>query len=222
LSPDGQTVVFTMLGHLFSLPVSGGTADQLTFGPHYDDSPSFSPNGSQVAFTSDRDGSEGNIFVLDLKSGQILQLTHEEVAGQQVWSPDGRFLVYLRYARTPVRDHPAVVARIPVGGGEPEILSTPPRRIGQPFYLSGGQLAWSVIERDSQSASDVTRIEALNEHGTASTLRTILGSVDRVLSGPGGDGYYCHRITGASGFNPGVEEIVFVPSAARRAFDSGD
>ena len=67
LAPDEQTLVFTILGHLFSVPSSGGPADQLTFGPYYDDEPVFSPDGMQIAFTSDRDGSEGNIFVLSLR-----------------------------------------------------------------------------------------------------------------------------------------------------------
>jgi len=43
LSPNGQTLVFTMLGHLFSLPSIGGTAEQLTFGPYYDKDPVCSP-----------------------------------------------------------------------------------------------------------------------------------------------------------------------------------
>jgi hypothetical protein len=36
VSPDGQWLIFTILGHLFRLPVGGGTAEQLTFGPSYD------------------------------------------------------------------------------------------------------------------------------------------------------------------------------------------
>jgi Tol biopolymer transport system component len=82
LSPNGHTLVFTMLGHLFSLPCGGGTAEQLTFGPSYDDDPVFSPDGSQVAFTSDRDGSEGNVFVLTLKDYSVVQLTHDKQAGR--------------------------------------------------------------------------------------------------------------------------------------------
>ena len=39
LSPDGQWLIVTMLGHLFRLPVDGGTAEQLTFGPYYDTDP---------------------------------------------------------------------------------------------------------------------------------------------------------------------------------------
>ena len=33
ITPDGETLIFTMLGHLFRSPVEGGDAEQLTFGP---------------------------------------------------------------------------------------------------------------------------------------------------------------------------------------------
>ncbi len=39
VSPDGEWLIFTMLGHLFRLPVEGGDAEQLTFGPFYDTRP---------------------------------------------------------------------------------------------------------------------------------------------------------------------------------------
>jgi hypothetical protein len=39
---DGQTLVFTMLGHLFKMPSAGGTAEQLTFGAYFDADPAFS------------------------------------------------------------------------------------------------------------------------------------------------------------------------------------
>lgn len=214
LSPDGKTLVFTILGHLFKLPPNGGTAEQLTFGPYYDNDPVFSPDGSQVAFTSDRDGSEGNIFVLSLGSRQILQMTRDEHAGRPTWSPDGKSIAYLQYGRWTPAVLPAVVSRISVQGGKPETLSAPPKRIGSTFYLPDGRLAWSVIEHDSESNDYVTRIETLTSEGTAATLRTIRGYVDRVLSSPSGDGLYCHRLIGDRWLIPTSEGIVSVPLPA--------
>ena len=71
LSPDGEWLIFTMLGKLFRLPVEGGDAEQLTIGLYYDTDLAISPDGNRVAFVSDRDGSEGNVFVLDLGTGAL-------------------------------------------------------------------------------------------------------------------------------------------------------
>src|SRR5262249_45931848 len=39
VAPDGRSLVFNLVGHLFRLPLTGGTATQLTFGPYYDSDP---------------------------------------------------------------------------------------------------------------------------------------------------------------------------------------
>ena len=58
VSPDGSTLVFDLLGDLYTLPVGGGQATQLTRGMGFDAQPRFSPDGDAVVFTSDRDGGE--------------------------------------------------------------------------------------------------------------------------------------------------------------------
>src|SRR5262245_55373420 len=76
-SPDGRQLILSLLGHLFRLPIEGGAAEQLTFGPHYDNDPAFSPDGRRVAFVSDRDGSAANVFLLDLSTRAITRVTRE-------------------------------------------------------------------------------------------------------------------------------------------------
>ncbi len=193
LSPDGQWLIFTMLGHLFHLPVTGGTAEQLTFGPYYDFDPVFSPDGARVAFTSNRDGSEGNVFVLELATGQITQVTHEPWAGRPTWTPDGQAIVYLRFVGGLDFSPPqwALVRRVTLSGGEPETLSAPLREGRSLFYLPDGRLAWTVIEPEQGSSRWTTQIEVMSPQGTVSTLRTLEGITFRVVPNPTGDGLYC-------------------------------
>ena len=59
------------------------------------ESPNFSPDGSSVVFSGLRTAT-GDIFRLDLQSGEITNLTNDEFADYApVYSPDGRFIVYL-------------------------------------------------------------------------------------------------------------------------------
>jgi imidazolonepropionase-like amidohydrolase/Tol biopolymer transport system component len=205
LSPDGQWLIFTMLGHLFRLPVEGGTGEQLTFGPYYDSDPVFSPDGARVAFVSDRDGSSGNVFVLELATGQITQVTHEAWAGRPTWTPDGEGIVYLSYVFEAQpeggwgsrwlnwfrRIFPALIRRIALSGAEPETLSAPLRLFRSVFYLPDGRLAWTVIESKTGSPRWTTRIEVMSAQGTVSILRTLEGVADRVVASATGEGFYC-------------------------------
>src|SRR5688572_10879154 len=56
LHPDGQQVVFSLLGDLYVMPLAGGAARRITSGPAYDVQPRFSPDGKQLAYASHRGG----------------------------------------------------------------------------------------------------------------------------------------------------------------------
>ncbi len=56
VSPDGERIVFDLLGDLYTLPIGGGDAQALTNGMAWDMMPRFSPDGSGIAFISDRNG----------------------------------------------------------------------------------------------------------------------------------------------------------------------
>ena len=67
VSPDGQTIVFDFLGDLFTVPIGGGDATQITSGMGFDAQPRFSPDGRSIAFQSDMDGGE-NLYVMSTDS----------------------------------------------------------------------------------------------------------------------------------------------------------
>ena len=64
VSPDGRTIVFDVLGDLYSLPIAGGTASRIVGGLSFESQPAFSPDGKQIAFLSDRTGVE-NLWIAD-------------------------------------------------------------------------------------------------------------------------------------------------------------
>lgn len=74
ISPDGGSIAFSYRGDLYTVPVSGGEARQLTTYSGYDAYPVWSPDGTQIAFASDREGSL-DIFVMPAKGGTARRLT---------------------------------------------------------------------------------------------------------------------------------------------------
>lgn len=97
VSPDGQTIVFDLLGDLYTLPIGGGTATRLTSGMAYDAQPRFSPDGKRIAFTSDRSGGD-NVWIMSLDGKDTTQVTKGNTSEylSPEWTPDGQYVVVSR------------------------------------------------------------------------------------------------------------------------------
>jgi imidazolonepropionase-like amidohydrolase/Tol biopolymer transport system component len=97
VSPDGRTIVFDLLGNLYTMPIQGGQATPLTEGMAFDTQPRFSPDGSRVLFISDRSGGE-NLWSLALDRSDTTQITtgNDFAYVSPVWTPDGEFVIASR------------------------------------------------------------------------------------------------------------------------------
>jgi Tol biopolymer transport system component len=97
LSPDGKTLVFDLLGDLYTLPIAGGKATRITSGQALDAQPHWSPDGKKIVFVSDRAGSD-NLWTADADGSNARALTREDNRTfiSPTWTPDGKFVVVSR------------------------------------------------------------------------------------------------------------------------------
>jgi len=96
VSPDGRTIVFDMVGDIWVLPIEGGEARPLTraSGIALNYHAVFSPNGSKLAFISDRDGQE-NVWVMNADGSNPRRVSNqrEKRMALPVWTPDGNYII---------------------------------------------------------------------------------------------------------------------------------
>ncbi|MEX0291690.1 MAG: amidohydrolase family protein [Flavobacteriaceae bacterium] len=94
VSPDGKTLVFDLLGDIYSLPISGGKAKVLRSGIPFEIQPRFSPDGSKIAFTSDAGGGD-NIWIMNADGSNAKAVTKEKfrLLNNPFWTPDGDYIV---------------------------------------------------------------------------------------------------------------------------------
>jgi Tol biopolymer transport system component len=97
VSPDGQMIVFDLLGDLYTMAFAGGQATPLTRGMAFDGQPRFSPDGQSVVFVSDRSGGDA-VWTISLDMTDTTRITRGERSSFQSpeWTPDGNYIVATR------------------------------------------------------------------------------------------------------------------------------
>jgi imidazolonepropionase-like amidohydrolase/Tol biopolymer transport system component len=125
VSPDGQQIVFDLLGDIYIMPITGGQARLLLGGPAYETQPRFSPDGRRIAFTSDRDGTD-NLWTMAVDGTDLKQVSkeRERQVNSPVWTPDGLSLVGRKHFRNTRSLGAGEMWRFHVGGGDGLQLTT--------------------------------------------------------------------------------------------------
>jgi Tol biopolymer transport system component len=136
ISPDGTQVTFTSGGDIYTVPVSGGEARQITRHPAYDYLPLWSPDGKNIAFASNRFGNF-DLYVTPAIGGSATRLT--TFSGSETpyaFTPDGKYIVFGAKIQAPAASavFPSGIMtelyQVPLAGGRPEqILATPAENI---------------------------------------------------------------------------------------------
>lgn len=94
VSPDGQSLVFDMLGDIYILPIAGGEAKRIIGGMSFDSQPKFSPDGKKIAFLSDRSGAE-NVWLCNADGSDPKAITKGRATMfiSPSWTPDGNYII---------------------------------------------------------------------------------------------------------------------------------
>jgi dipeptidyl aminopeptidase/acylaminoacyl peptidase len=152
--------------HLYLFDISTKKLDTLTTGKYDETNPVWSPDGTQIAFVSNRtedpDKNENqDIFVIDAKRGavakQITKWTGYD--NNPIWSPDGKSIAYLQ-STTPdnyiMYDQP-ILAIASVAGGDSKLLT---QSLNRPvnnikFSKDGNTIAFIVTDDRTKYVAQV-------------------------------------------------------------------
>lgn len=173
--------------HLVLFDLATRKAEPLTAGAFDDALPAFSPDGSRIAFASKRGGDADrhwnwDLFVVDAKAGaapRVLTSFPGSDGGPEwnsapAWSPDGRWVAYLRAGGASIIDAMyggPELAVVSAEGGEPRRLTAAlDRHVRAPHWAPDGRTLLFLLEDERRVA--VARVA------------TEGGDVQRLTSGP--------------------------------------
>lgn len=192
VSPDGRTIAFDILGDIYTMPIAGGTPTRITSGLAYDQQPRFSPDGRQIAFTSDRGGGD-NIWVMGTDGRSARAITSESftLLNNPTWSPDGRFIAARKHFTTTRSLGTGEIWLYAVngtGGGVALVERPNPqfqKELGEPVYSHDGRSIY--FTRDASPGNTFQYAQDSNA-GAFVIERYDIASGERtqVAGGPGG------------------------------------
>lgn len=191
VSPDGTTIAFDLLGDIYTMPITGGDATNISSGLPWEFQPRFSPDGSKIAFTSDRGGGD-NIWMMNADGSDKRQVTKESfrLLNNPTWSPDGRYIAAKKHFTTARSLGTGEIWLYHVGGGSGVKLVARPneqyqKELGEPIYSPDGRYIYFTrnITPGNQfiyAQDSNTNLFAIDRYD----LET--GETDRIVSNHGG------------------------------------
>jgi Tol biopolymer transport system component len=135
--------------HLFSLNIATQQLTQLTFGIHNDLHPAWSPDRSQVAFVSNRDGNF-ELYVMNANGSEIKRLTNtSEDETKPRWSSDGTQIIYVQVKTVEAGSQEKRLYLISVTGNDMQQLTDGPEDDDPDWSSDGRYIAFTRIEKHS-------------------------------------------------------------------------
>lgn len=191
VSPDGRTIAFDLLGDIYVMPISGGAAKAIASGMPWEIQPRFSPDGSKIAFTSDRAGGD-NIWIMNTDGSDMRQVTKEKfrLLNNATWSADGNYIAARKHFTTQRSLGVGEIWLYHIAGGDGVQLVKRPseahqKELGEPMFSADGRYVYY-----SQNVTSGTRfIYAQDSNSDLFNIKRYemaTGEIETAVSGQGG------------------------------------
>lgn len=191
VSPDGKSVAFDLLGDIYVLPIEGGDAQSINSGLAWSMQPRFSPDGSEIAFTSDAGGGD-NIWIMNSDGSNARQLTEEDfrLLNSPNWSPDGKYIAARKHFTT---SRSLGTGEVWIyhrnGGGGVAVVEMPSeahqKELGEPVFSPDGRYIYYTLDQTPGG----TFIYAQDTNGNVFAIRRFdlqTGENELYVNGAGG------------------------------------
>ncbi len=168
---SGPSRIAYSLGNsdIYVIAADGSAQARLTIHPAFDNAPSWSPDGRQIAFTSGRAVDPGEIYVMALDgSAQTRLTTNPALDDKSSWSPDGRQIAFMSD-----RDGNQEIYVMAADGSTPTRLTNDPAADADPSWSPDGARIAFVSNR-----SGTSQIYVMNTDGSGPTRLTNDGATD--------------------------------------------
>jgi imidazolonepropionase-like amidohydrolase/Tol biopolymer transport system component len=183
VSPDGNTLVFNAMGHLYFMTLPDGKPQRMTRNDAFEFAPTFSPDGSRVAFTTWSDDDGATLRSISMQRGtpgseSVVYRSKSQLVNP-AYSADGSKLLVVAGSGANLRDEillselrqDILVMNANGRGGVAEVTSTtnrgPIMRVTRPTFSADGERIWFF---DDQPISG-------QERGQRTPPKTVLYSV---------------------------------------------
>lgn len=203
VSPDGRTVAFDLLGDIYTIPISGGEARNISSGLAWEIQPRFSPDGKTIAFTSDRGGGD-NIWIMNADGSDKRQVTKESfrLLNNPTWSADGQYIAARKHFTTQRSLGTGEIWLYHVSGGDGVQLVKRPsethqKELGEPIFSADGKYVYysqnitpgPIFQYAQDSNGDLFHINRY-EMATGEITTAVSGFGGAVRPAPSPDGRY--------------------------------
>src|ERR1700676_191183 len=211
--------------HLYVFEVAGKTMTQVTSGDYDDTEAAWSPDGKQIAFTSNRSKPDPDrtyntdIWVVAAdntdKGEHLTQVTTNLEADRgPAWSPDGKWIAYVTQTEPKLFEYATKhLAVSPAGGGEAKVLTKElDRSVETPRFSEDGKTIYFIVDDDG--TQNLAAYTLNRDSGTVSFGDGVLGK--RPIDGRVAVSGYSFRKGGGAGGNVAGRDIAALVSTPER------